>query len=264
MSNDDSLSSLDPGLVLPFLALGTVSAFLAIGRLSLEVPVARGAFPARGLLYLGSTFLPTGGAVFVTQPAMLVGLEVQYLLAIAGIVVSTHLATAIATAVGCWRLSTGRWVPPWSIVGRLSVYALAIGLIAIGGLALASAWPLLAVPFALAFLGSSVVLFLTPAVLVFERTSLRTAIGRATKLFVHGPGRIVVLSVVVAYIGYLSTGLTTLFGAETLAAYAVGAMVSTTVGGIAHVVALGWLYTTITDGESTLKSAVSISFAGTD
>lgn len=264
MSNGRSLPSLDPGLLVPFLALGTVSALLTIGRLSLDVPVANGAFPARGLIYHGSTFLPTGGAVVVTQPAMVAGLKVQYLLAIVGIVVTSHFAAGTATAVGCWRLSTGRWVPPSSIVGRLSVYAFAIGMMAIGGLVLSSAWPLLAIPFVLAFLGSSIVLFLTPAVLVFERSSLRTAIGRATKLFVDGPGRIVVLSIAVAYIGYLTTGLTTNFGTETLAAYAVGAIVSTTVGGTAHVVALGWLYTTLTDGESTVKPAISSSFAGND
>lgn len=264
MSTDRMFERLDWRLVLPFFALGTVSGLLAIGRLSLDVPVANGAFPARGLLFLSSTFIPSGGSVLTTQPAMVDSLKLPYLLAIGGIVLVNHVAMAVATAVGCWRLSTEQWVPPVAVVGRMLIYALAVGVISFGGLTIASAWPVVSIVYALGFLGASVVLFLTPAVLVFEQPTIRRAIRLATTLFTEGPTRIVVLAVAVAYVGYLSTGITTLLGAESMAAYATGAVVSTTVGGTVHVVALGWVYTTITSGRRSEGSTAFGSFAGND
>ena len=242
MNLDSSRAWLDWRLAVPFVGVGAAVGALVALRLSLAVPAADAAFPARGLVVFTARYLPTGGSVVSTQPGALRGLELPFLFATGAVMAGQLVAAALGTAVACWRVSADEWLPPLSVVGWLVAYALGVALLLFTGLVVVGSGTVPPVVVSIPLLAPGVVLFLTPAVIVIEGTSAWAGIARGASLFAAAPVRLTATALLVGYVGYLCTGVTALVGSGSVATYAVGAVAGTAVGGPIHAVALLWLY----------------------
>lgn len=230
----------DPGwtVVLPFACAGAVVAALVAVRLAVDVPAVRAAFPSQGWLRFTAPLLPSGGAVLTLTPGAVRGLKPVYLATLGGIAALQSVAVVAATAAVCWRVEAGAWVPPADALGWSACYGVGVALLTFGAVWLSAVGGVPPVVWALLVLVAGVVLFLAPAVIVLERTDPLRGVRTAATRFAADPIGITGTVLLVGYVGYALTGVTTLLGGGTVLAYAVGAFVSTTVGGTVHAVFL--------------------------
>lgn len=218
-------------LVLPFVLVGVVLGGLQVARFSLAVPVATQVFPAEGVVSLSSHFFPRGSATVGTAPAMVQGLKPPYLALLLGKTVLETLVVALGTAVFCWRATTGSWLPPVRSLGWLASYALAVAALSIGTLLAASVAPSITVVVALLALPLSVLLFLTPAVVVLDGVDPIQGVRRAAGLFTARPLRLGIGVLVLSYVGNVLTGVVTLVDGSSPLAFGLGTALSTAVAG---------------------------------
>lgn len=229
-------------VVLPFVCVGLVGGALTAVRLSLDVALAHSAFPSRGELVLTAHFFPQGGTVVTSQPGAVQGLKIPYLAVLAGLAMLESVVIALGTAVACWRLEHQEWRPPDRAVGWLVSYAVGTAVLSVALLLSVGVFAVPRIVLVALLLVLPVVLFLVPAVIVFEQADPLTACWRGLQLWGSQPVRTTLWALVLGYLGYLLTGVVLLFDTVHLGAYVTGTVCSTAIVGSAHALVLVHLY----------------------
>ncbi|WP_226041265.1 hypothetical protein [Natrinema sp. DC36] len=236
-----------PLLFVPFAVAGALGAASTAVRLASPYPVGLAPFPEGGLVRLSLPFIPQIEPTVEMGPAILTGMKPRFLVAFVGWQVAISAATAVAFAGCLWLAAadTDGIMPPLDRVAWLVAYVVVIDSVLFGVLFLSGQWASTGVGLALVALlvlaPFLVWLFVAPALIVLDGKRPIAAAIESLDYAVASPGAILVMLVGLGYVGYALTGVSRLASSPTVGA-ALATVVSATVAGTAHAVAVAALY----------------------
>lgn len=235
-----------PLAFVPFIVAGALGAASTGARLASPYPVDLVPFPEGGLGRFSLPFVPRLEPTVEMGPAILSGMKPRFLVAFVGWQVAISAATAVAFA-GCLWLAAAETegvAPPLDRVAWLVAYVVGIDSVLFGVLSLSGLWasagvgPALVALFVLS--PFFVWLFVAPAIIVIDGKRPIAAAIESLDYAVASPGAVLVLLVGLGYVGYALTGVSGL--ASPTVGIGLATVVSATVAGTAHAVAVAALY----------------------
>lgn len=236
-----------PLLFLPFAVVGALGAASTAARLASPYPVGLATFPDGGLVRLSLPFVPRLEPTVEMGPAILTGMKPRFLVAFVGWQVAISAATEVAFAGCLWLAAadTDGITPPLDRVAWLVAYVVVIDSAQFGVLFLSGLWAGAGVGLALVALlvlaPILVWLFVAPAIIVLGGRRPIAAAIESLEYAVASPGSILVMLVGLGYVGYALTGVSQLASSPIVGA-ALATVVSATVAGTVHAVAVATLY----------------------
>ncbi|SDQ34637.1 hypothetical protein [Natronobacterium texcoconense] len=117
-----------PSSLVPFLLAGLVGAASTLARIETPYPASISPFGASGSLQIPIPLVPRLEPTVELAPTILLGLRLEYAAALIGWQAALAVVTAVAFAVGIWRVAPRMdgFVPPAARVGWLAVYVLVL------------------------------------------------------------------------------------------------------------------------------------------